>query len=158
MKVKSFVFALLLFSVSAQAEVRTVTKKTGNDKVVSVGECSSPVLGTATGIYQSSVVKVVCREYVSFQADVQGTFWNKKTNEIVGAERRFEYRLEHDTVTFGNYDYGGNASTGDASADAIISIAEAGIRMAAAKSNCNNAKSVLQSVVVPVAQTKCNQQ
>lgn len=150
--------AIALFTVigvTAFAETRTetVTKRTGREQIINVGACSSPVLGLTNGVYQSSFVKVSCKEYETYQADVKGSFWNRKESRTSGST--MSYRIEQETLTKTNIQYS-SPNTGDAGADAVIGVAEAALLMMDALNQCNNTRNVLMSVVVPVSQTACS--
>ncbi|MFN8845795.1 MAG: hypothetical protein ACK5W9_02995 [Bdellovibrionales bacterium] len=146
----------LFFSILAQAETRseTVTKATGRESIISLGACSSPVLGLSSGIYQSSFTKVSCKEYETYQADVQGSGWTRKESRT--SQSTLSYRIDQETITKTNIQYS-NPNTGDAGADAVISLAEAAILMMDASNQCNNTRMALQSVLVNVNQTQCAQ-
>lgn len=138
---------------SAQdAKSKTITQATGRDQVISVGTCSSAVAGVASGIYNSSFSKVVCREYETFQADVQGSFWNSETTRTT--ESVFSYRIEQQTVTRSNYQFSG-VNTGNDSVDIILTALEAAALATDAFNKCNDARQVLFPLITPLNNTKC---
>ena len=145
---------ILCLAIIAQADTRneTVTRSTGRENVISLGACSSPVMGLTNGIYQASFVKVSCKEYETYQADVQGSGWTRK--ETRTSQSTMSYRIEQETITKTNIQYS-SPNTGDAGADAVISLAEAALLMMDATNQCNNTRMALQSVLVNVNQTQC---
>lgn len=147
----SMMFACL-FATAQEVTVKTVTQPTGRDQLISVGQCSSAVAGLATGIYNSSFTKVVCREYETFQANVEGSFWNSKTTRA--SESVLSYRIDQEQVTKSNYQFS-NVDTGNQSADIIISAVEAALLAADAVNQCNNTRNVLYPLLVNLNSTKC---
>lgn len=144
-----------LTAVVAQAETttKTVTRASGREQIISVGNCSSPVMGLSHGVYTASFVKVTCKEYETYNVSVEGSFWNSK--ETRTSESTISYRVEQETISKTNYQFSGS-NTGDAGTDAVINIAEAALMMVDATNQCNNARNTLASVIVPVSQTRCN--
>jgi hypothetical protein len=145
---------IMCISMLTQAETRneTVTRATGRENVISLGPCSSPVMGLTNGIYQASFTKVSCKEYETYQADVQGSGWTRKESRT--SQSTMSYRIEQENITKTNIQLSG-PNTGDAGADAVISLAEAALLMMDATNQCNNTRMALQSVLVNVNQTQC---
>ncbi len=148
------ILAITLLSITVLAEVKSkvITRATGREQVVSVGQCSSPVLGVTNGIYQSSFTKVSCREFETYQADIAGSFWNSK--ETRTSESTLSYKIDQEQITKSNYQYS-NSNSGDAGVDLIIDGVEAALRITDALNQCNNARNTLAGVVIPVQQSKC---
>jgi hypothetical protein len=144
--------AFCFVATAQEAKIKTVTQPTGRDQLISVGNCSSAVSGISTGIYNSSFTKLVCREYETFQANVEGSFWNSKTTRT--SESTLSYRIEQQTVTKSNYQFS-NVDTGNQSADIILTAVEAALLAADAVNQCNSARNLLYPLIVNLNSTKC---
>ena len=141
-----------LMASAQESRIETVTRATGRDQIISVGTCSSAVTGISTGIFNSSFTKVVCREYETYQAKVEGSFWNSTSTRASGST--LSYRIDQETVTKSNYQFS-SASTGNEAADQMLSVMEAAMLAADAVNQCNNARNVLYPLLVNLNATKC---
>ena len=93
-----------------------------------------------------------CREFETYQADIEGSFWNSK--ETRTSESTLSYKIDQELITKTNYQYS-SSNTGDASVDLIIDGVEAALRITDALNQCNNARNTLANVVIAVQDSKC---
>lgn len=141
-----------LMASAQESRIETVTRATGREQVISLGNCSSAVTGISTGIYNSSFTKVVCNEYETFQAKVEGSFWNSTSTRVSGST--LSYRIDQETISKSNYQFS-SANTGNEAADVLITTMEAAMLAADAVNQCNNARNVLYPLLVNLNATKC---
>jgi hypothetical protein len=101
--------ALFVGSNAFAQERKTYTSKTDQSQVVAVGACSVSAREDVSGVkrYESILPVSQCNEYVTYDANVEGKFWNQKVTKIPGTEK-YSYKLET-----GNEVNTGEAITGE---------------------------------------------
>ncbi len=137
--------------LSAMSFAETITRRTGAEQVISLSECSSAVGGINSGVFQSYFVKYVCEELETYEANVEGSFWN--TKETRTSNSTYTYRLAQQTITKTNYLT--RANTGDAAQDELLNTAKSMLLAAETLNECNSAKNVLYPLLINVKDSKC---